>query len=155
MRQRDYKQTKGTKTVATPGFVVDGKGWNGWFIGQKVPIKRRTSPGKLTAEIDHQKVKISYIDNTHDGQTMTAIIAVLGFDQATFIGEGENKGRKLPHDFIVLNHSNKLLNKQNGHYHISMPLPDVSDFTSAKTAVVIWVSQGMDPRPIQIVADWQ
>lgn len=155
MRQRDYKRAKHTKTVATPGFVVDGKGWNGWFAGKTVSINRRTSPGKLTAEINQQLVKITYIDQTPERKTMTATIAVLGFDQETFIGNGENQGRKLKHDFIVLNHNNKILDKQNGHYHTFMSLPDVSGFISPKTAIVIWVSQGMDPKPIQVVADWQ
>jgi hypothetical protein len=155
LRQRDYKQAKHTKTVATPGFVVDGKGWNGWFAGKTVSINQRIAPGELTAEIDHQMVKVSYRSKTPEEQRITATIALLGFGQETYIGKGENQGRKLKHDFIVLNHNNQTLNLQNGRYQASMSLPDVSDFTSTKTAVVIWVSQGMDPKPIQVVADWQ
>lgn len=155
LRQRDYQHFKHIKTVATPGFVVDGKGWNGWFVGQNVPVKQRVSPGKLTAKIGHQSVEITYIDHEQQGQSMTATIAVLGFDQETSIGRGENQGRKLIHDFIVLNHSNKMLSAENNQYHTSMPMPDISRFSSAKTAVVVWISQGMDPQPIQVVADWQ
>ncbi|PCI49233.1 MAG: hypothetical protein COB51_04315 [Moraxellaceae bacterium] len=48
-RQRDYKSLGHSSNVATPGFIMTGKGWNGWFRRHPVPVKPLKSVGILTA----------------------------------------------------------------------------------------------------------
>ncbi len=154
-RQRLYKQLGHTEYVATPGFVVDGQGWNGWFSRHAIPKKQQTSPGKLTVNLaDDDSAEIAYMSTKSADKPLSVTIAILGFDQNTVIKRGENRGHVLKHDFVVLKHITKKVHSKNFTYKTKLTLPDTSEFDSSKRAVVVWISDNINPSPIQVVADW-
>jgi len=153
-RQRLYNRLGHSAYVATPGFIVDGKGWNGWFSKNAVPIHQRTSPGKLTVNLEGNIADITYKPTNLANQSLSVTIAILGFDQQTVIRRGENRGETLTHDFVVLKHTKKVINDKGSIYQSKLQLPNTSKFDSPKRAVVVWISNNNDPSPIQVVADW-
>ena len=99
----------------------------------------------------------------------TAHAALLGFGIETSIKRGENAGRKLIHDFVVIGYEQASLplmayeNQQpakarNEHAVVSvkghLAVPDSKHIKTTRKALVVWVSQSNDPSPIQVAASW-
>jgi hypothetical protein len=153
-RQRRYAQLKHANTIATPGFIVDGKGWNGWFRDQKMPIFKQPSPGKLIAEVNHNAIDISYQPKQSNNQSLSAHVAILSFNQKTHIPKGENHGKTLKHDFIVTDYYQQSLSESGSRFHTQQLITHAAQFNSKEKAIVVWVALPNDPKPIQVVADW-
>jgi len=153
-RQRDYKALGLSPSVATPGFVVSGFGWNGWFRGRSVPVSAPKAVGVLTARIAKSSAHITFNPVVKITAALTVHVAILGFDQITDVKRGENSGKQLPHDFVVMAYDTNALDLQKSGYRKTIKLPDASQYTSKKQALVFWVSQEGDPTPIQVAADW-
>ncbi len=154
-RQRDYKALGLSTSVATPGFVVSGLGWNGWFIGRSVPVSAPKAVGVLTAHLANNSAHITFKPVVKITAALKVHVAILGFDQITNVKRGENSGKQLPHDFVVMAYDNNELNLQKDSYTKTIRLPDASQFTSIRQALVFWISQEGNPTPIQIAADWR
>ncbi len=152
-RQRTYAKLGNSRTVATPGFIVDGKGWQGWFRGKGFPAANIKSPNTLTATIDETQVKVNF-DYTSDNE-LIAHVALLGFGIQTKVKAGENNRRLLNHDFVVIGYQQKemIVNNKSSNV-IDLPFPPVVNVDTARTAMVVWVSTKEDPTPIQVAADW-
>lgn len=150
-RQRDYQQFKHSRNVATPGFMVDGTGWNGWFWKRPLPTTAVKAPGIITAIINDGTAAVKFASPA-GLQDLKLHIALLGFDQSTHIRRGENSGRQLKHDFVVIAYQQQDF-KQDSET-TKTQLPSTGEFSSERQAIVVWLSQGQDPSPIQVVADW-
>jgi len=153
-RQRDYKSLRLSPTVATPGFIAAGKGWNGWFRGNPVPLKPFKAVGVLRANIEDGVAQVSFNPTQDTNQTLQLYVAVLGFNQLTKVMAGENSGKDLPHDFVVMGYKRTEMKVTNGEFSSQLTLPNVSRFISPRKALVFWVSREGDPTPIQVAADW-
>ena len=159
-RQRLYEFLDLSSNVATPGFIFNGKGWNGWFYGQEPSVVNQKSEGLLTAKIIDDYVQISFthiLDKTGSSilnQALNAHVAILGFDVKTKVSGGENKGRELKHDFVVLAYNSQTLFEGQNAAETRMTLPKSSKYKNNKKAIVIWVSKSNNPSPIQAVGDW-
>ncbi len=153
-RQRLYQQLGLAKTIATPGFVLNGQGWNGWFYQQELPITQIESEGVITAELNQKEIDIVFDLKKESTQLLNVHVAVLGFNIVTKITRGENRGKELVHDFVVLGYKNQLMDMAGKLGKSQMRLPDVHRIKSPKQAVVIWVSSMDDPAPIQAAGGW-
>lgn len=158
-RQRQYRSLGHTPNVATPGFVVDGKGWNGWFYHRDLPMARKPSEGRIEATLNGGRVAVNYKPAKALAQPLQISVAILGFDQKTPVPRGENHGRTLHHDFVVLGHFQKtlqpVLSATSKLYQLrESPLPRITGFQSERQAVVVWVNKRSDPSPLAVVADW-
>jgi hypothetical protein len=153
-RQRRYNSLGHARTVATPGFIVNGKGWSGWFRGHNVPLNNSKKVGQLTVNLEQNLADISF-DATKDVPKDGRVhLAILAFDQETAVSRGENKGKQLPHDFVVIGYQTMSMAKVNNSLRAKLNLPNVDKFESSKKALVAWVSNGIDPSPIQATGDW-
>ncbi len=153
-RQRDYKALRLSSTVATPGFIVAGEGWSGWFRRKTVPLKSFKAVGVLTANIKENVAQVSFNPIQDQNQTLQLYVAILGFDQKTKVMAGENSGKELPHDFVVMAYKRTNMEQTHGQFSSRITLPNVSRFNSPRKALVFWVSRNGDPSPIQVAADW-
>ncbi len=153
-RQKDYKRLGLSPTVATPGFIVAGEGWNGWFRRQPVPLKPVKAVGVLTANIERNEAHVSFNPIQDYKQTLQLYVAILGFDQKTRVFAGENSGKELPHDFVVIGYKRTAMEKAKGQFTAQLTLPNVDRFNSPRKALVFWVCHQGDPSPIQVAADW-
>ena len=91
-------------------------------------------------------------------ESLSFHVAILGFDVKTTVTKGENSGRELTHDFVVLAYDSQTLFKGevNGEVieQARMALPDSSKYKENKKAIVVWVSKSNNPTPIQAVGGW-
>ena len=147
--------------MATPGFIVSGVGWNGWFRGRPVPVKPYQAVGVLTAQINDESsmtemgsAKITFQPTIKAQGVLQVHVAVLGFNQITNVKRGENSGKNLPHDFVVMGYNSVPLKLEKNKLSTHINLPDTRQFTSTKKALVFWVSELNNPSPIQVAANW-
>lgn len=163
-RQRSYQQLGHARNVATPGFVVNGKGWNGWFRQKAVPHQPGLVKVNLKAIIDSYKVNVTF--DAIGKRRVRVHVAILGFGINIPVKHGENRGLELAHDFVVVGYENTVLKGVNGKFSADLRLPTVLETLSnvetkletrvnaKRQSIVVWVSEQYDVAPIQAVAGW-
>ena len=105
-RQRLYSANSNSRSVYTPQFLVDGAEWRGFFrpFGKKLPSSSEKL-GRLKATINNDEFDVRYkTDTPQNMKRLSLNIAITGTGITTKIRRGENKGRTLTHDFVVLAH---------------------------------------------------
>ncbi len=152
-RQRDYRRSGRIGVVYTPEFVVNGREWRGWLGTNGVNLSSEQKVGTLEARVvPEKKIMVRFTPVSDIGeQRLVAHVAVLGFDLNSRIGGGENSGRTLAEDFVVLGTSSA---SSNTEMKWNLPWPEVRYGDTERKAVVIWVSLEDDPAPIQAVGGW-
>jgi hypothetical protein len=75
-------------------------------------------------------------------------VARLGFDLSTKVKAGENSGRKLRHDFVVL--SLERAPMQAGKAQSKLPV----DSPDTRTALAAWITAPGELEPIQATGGW-
>lgn len=79
-------------------------------------------------------------------------LSLLGGNLESDVKRGENRGRKLRHDFAVLHFATAALTNVEGRYTASLPLPEKT--TDAPIALAAWINAGNAKPPIQAVGGW-
>ena len=153
-RQRDYVRTGHVGSVYTPGFVVDGREWRGWFRGGKPDLSPGAKVGTLSLSMDGGASVRLRFDPVGRPQTaaLRAHLAVLGFGLSTPVHGGENAGRVLREDFVVLGYRGTA--QASNEREWTLALPETVPAETSRRALAAWVSAGDDPAPIQAVAGW-
>ncbi|MCW8885436.1 MAG: DUF1223 domain-containing protein [Motiliproteus sp.] len=148
-RQRLLKQKGQIKAVYTPGWVVDGQEWRGFFRGRPLPSQQTRDGGVLKAKRNGQQLMIDYQPASAPKGSLTAHVSILGFDLHSDIARGENRGLSLEHQFVVLD---KQLMKGDGVW--SFQLPALASNGNGRKALVVWIDQPGMSQPMQVVAGW-
>ncbi|NHO67044.1 DUF1223 domain-containing protein [Aestuariicella hydrocarbonica] len=146
-RQRLYQIHGRSNAVYTPGFMLSGKEWTGWFQNPALPELPSGSPGQLIVKRDGRNLEARF---TSDGDYRALVlnVAVLGCDLVTEIKKGENSGLLMDQDFVVLSH--QTYKSSDGSWDVHLPKTSVE----GTRAVAFWVSEAMDPVPIQATGGW-
>jgi hypothetical protein len=144
-RQRDYAARWKAESVYTPGFVLDGA-----ESRAQVPRRSEAAVGTLQLKTDGTEAHVSFKPAKTDGSGYDVNMATLGFDLSSKIAAGENSGRKLSHDFVVLS-LQKIEAKAGAAeviFKIDRSRPDKIG------ALAAWVTYPGDPTPIQATGGW-
>ncbi len=141
-RQYLYSETWKSESVYTPGFVLDGREWP----GRSVPTVSTEKPGVLKLSIKDQKIVAEYASTNGAANDADLHIATLGFDLTTKVGAGENSGRNLNQDFVVLSLANKKMSRGKSE------IPFVADPRAG--AVAAWITAPNHIEPVQAVGGW-
>lgn len=149
-RQRQYAKEKSLRAVYTPGFVYNGTEWRKWYTSRKINFPEGSSPGVLRLKLDGSKARIDFAPTTELGKKLQVNIALLGFDLETQVRAGENRGKKLPHDFVVLGMSQSNATRQKDGYSTTVTLPPPIQ-EARQYGVVAWVNSPGKQLPIQAV----
>lgn len=152
-RQRSYKRFKHTRNIATPGFVVNGKGWNGWFARRALPMEPMKNKGELSAELNSTNLSVSFISE-QSFRSPYVHTAILGFGTKTKIPRGENAGKTLDHDFVIVGYHKDKLRNDKGNWTKNTYLPPTVDVEMDRMALVVWITDLDDPYPIQALGGW-
>jgi len=145
-RQRLYVREGLVSQVYTPGFVVSSREWRGWFSGdRKWPLTTEPA-GVLTAKLENEHLVVNYSDG--DGQYLLNI-AYLGLGLSSAVKSGENHGRLLAHDFVVLD-----LVRQPGKGRWETNLPPLPSAGQQQSAIAIWLSPQDSLQVIQAVGGY-
>jgi hypothetical protein len=143
-RQRAYAATWRSGTVYTPGFVLNGAEWRGPALDEIPAAGGRA--GILNATVSQAKAVVVTFQPAHRAPAWEAHIAVLGLDLATRVKAGENSGRDLRHDFVVLSHEVKAMRSDGNYYRAEAKLTVPP---GTKTALAVWVSEAGKLAPVQ------
>ncbi len=150
-RQYALKRSGAIESIYTPGWVVDGKEWKGFFLGQAFPTPPSRQGGTLKVEVnDDRQVIVSYQDdpNTTGSESITAHLVLLSFNQISEVTSGENSGKKLAHDFVASQALKSV--KPIPEWHFSLP----HTTPSTQKAMVVWLTSSNDPQPLQATGGW-
>ncbi|WP_101758125.1 DUF1223 domain-containing protein [Oceanicoccus sp. KOV_DT_Chl] len=158
LRQRQHARQGNVRQVYTPGFVVNGAEWKGWYRQQRLPKlssgDSEQRPGNLSLQLKQNTFTATFDPaalNAGVNQVATLSIAILGFDLSTDIKAGENKGRELKHDFVVL----ALQHYRSNDMQWQGELPEVDKARQqTQQALAAWVSTSTAIKPLQAVAGW-
>ncbi len=145
LRQYRYKQDGNINVVYTPGFLVNGQEWQGWR-SSSIPLANKQA-GVLSVKIQKQRLSAEYKSNSK--QPLQLHVAILGFDIKTSVEAGENRGRNLEQQFLVLTHNQTISNQNVWQTN----LPTVSH-SADKYGFVAWVSSPDNQKPIQATGGW-
>lgn len=151
-RQRDYARVGALRTVYTPGFVVNGEEWRGRFRSRMLKTEDRQA-GKLSAEGDASALRIRFEPAQTSNTALQIHVARLGFNLHTDVGAGENSGRKLQHDFVVLGYKEAALKQDGAGYSASVRLPPARQ-SASKEGVALWVTRNGNLQPLQAAGGW-
>jgi hypothetical protein len=150
-RQRQYAQLGYARSVYTPGFFTNGREWRGWFRKPRLGEAATRKAGILKVSLSPQTLTATYQPVQASQAALQLHVAVLGFDIRSSITRGENSGKTLTHDFVVLawKKSDPTLD---GHWQIKREALDLSqDYAHA---LAVWVSSADDPAPLQATGGW-
>ena len=81
----------------------------------------------------------------------TLNVAILGFGLQTPIKAGENRGKLLEHDFVVLGY--RQYASQNGQWQGELPVAPLRQ-DAARLAIAAWVSSKSGQQPLQALGGW-
>ena len=147
-RQRRYQAEGGVRSVYTPGFVLNGSEWRGWFSGQPLPTET-TPSGLLSVDVTNGQISASYRSEKNTQEALELHVALLGFDLTTKIAGGENRGKSLTHQFVVLQHVSAVSDRNEWMLAVPEHLGDVK-----KRALAIWITQPDRQQPLQATGGW-
>ena len=145
-RQSRYASLKRASTVYTPAFMVNGDSWRRGLFSNKLP-GTNSSAGKLIATINGSSVMAKYISEKKYTHPLKINVAVLGMDLTSHIERGENAGRTAKHDFVVVGFDSA----ESDELRWNLQLPKLHYPKAKKYALTIWVSEGDNPTPLQVV----
>jgi len=143
-RQYSYRNKGYTSGVYTPGFFVNSKEWRGWYNNSENDIKTKVM-GILSLKVKNKNIEVSYSKKGN----YQIHVALLGFALETKVARGENKGKLLKHDFVVLNMQSYF--SKNSSINIQM-LP--SNTKAKKYALVAWITPINSMQTLQSVGGW-
>lgn len=155
-RQREYRHQGYSQGVYTPGVMLAGEEWRRWRRS-KSPATQDSKAGSLALNVENNAFMASFKPVGGQSPRRPRLhIALLGMGLSSEIRAGENRGKKLDHDFVVLAH--KIYDAKSTQWRGTLPKVGaqkaVLQKQAAQLAIAAWVSDGSDVRPLQAVGGW-
>jgi hypothetical protein len=148
-RQQTYAENWKAEIVYTPAFVLNGREWR----NATVPVVNDAAPGLLKATVQGSDgVMISFEPANGSSEKFDVYLARLGFGINVNVRAGENNGRSLKHDFVVLSLVHERMGSGTQELHFA-PAPE-SAARPERTALASWVTKEGDITPLQAVGGW-
>jgi hypothetical protein len=148
-RQYEYSARWKSSSVYTPGFVLNGREWR----NSGVPAASGEKAGVLKMVVaDANSVTASFSPESGDKRKFDLHVARLGSELRINVKAGENSGRKLLHDFVVLS----LVKEQmtSDARQVRLPPSPVPHAAETRPAIVAWITEAGQLEPIQAVGGW-
>lgn len=151
-RQQRYAAAWRGASVYTPGFVLNGREWRGWFQREELPAPPPTKVGRLAVEIENEQARVSFTPVSNNSDSLQLELALLGGELESDVKRGENSGRKLRHDFTALHFVTAPMRADGPRFTASVSL-SVKTPTSPR-AIAAWVTRGNAQPPLQATGGW-
>ena len=151
-RQSDYASLLRTGSVYTPEFIRNGEEWTDWSRNPQVAKTDRSRAGILSVtSADDKTLSISYRSDEHTN--FEAHVALLGCGITNKIGGGENNGRQLQHDFVVLSQKSQIMRNDAGAFRTSITV-DSSNKDVPQKAIAVWITREKQLVALQATGGW-
>jgi hypothetical protein len=148
-RQANYSARWKSDGVYTPAFVLDGVAWRN---SAGLPRAATETTGVLKIVINGDRVTAAFKPATDAPRPYEIHLARLGFALGKEVTAGENSGRKLVHDFVVLELMNEAMNS--GMKEVRLPVEPAKGAPNPRSAIAAWVTEAGKIEPIQAVGGW-
>ncbi|MGB0849145.1 MAG: DUF1223 domain-containing protein [Thiolinea sp.] len=150
-RQRRHVAAGNVRQSYTPGVVLNGEEWRGHLRGVRQWDAAGKRAGILKAVLgDDNKLAVNFSPASADyfsQQELTLNVAYLGMGLETAVKRGENAGRTLRHDFVVLHHHQERVDAQAQKWRLQ--LGTAPDEGQQQTAIAVWLSEPDTQKIIQ------
>ncbi len=152
-RQRHYAAAWRSSSVYTPGFVLNGREWRGWTRRDGLPAPPSGTAGKLRVTLrDPAHADVIFTLTNGAPKALRVELALLGANLESNVKRGENSGRNLRHDFVVVHLATAALAGDGQRLTASLQLPENGAATPA--ALAAWVTSGDAQPPLQATGGW-
>ena len=152
-RQRAYAQRWRSENIYTPGFVLNGKEWRDWSGRKEAPKSSGARAGVLTvSSSDTNRWQVSFATTLADGAKYEVQAALLAFGLNSDVKAGENRGRRLNHDFAVVSVAKAPLIRSGGIVEGSLVFPVRRN--TGNLALAVWITQAGRLEPLQATGGW-
>lgn len=145
-QQYSYRRNGNIKSVYTPGWLVNGEEWRGFFQRRTLPLNTLQKGGQLHATLNNLRVNVTY-KPLHNQNQLTAHSALIGFNHKSQVTAGENNGRSFTHQFVVLDKQSK----QQDKFNWTFSLPEMTK--GQRYALAVWIT-APNLKPLQVTAGW-
>ena len=154
-RQRAYGQLWHSENIYTPEYVLNGREWRGWFTGKSGPKSSGERVGVLTVvSADTNHWQVSFVPEKIADYHYQVHAALLAGGIVSDVKVGENRGRRLNHDFAAVQLLQTGMTSGNGIVRGKFPL-NPAGFKSGKTsALVVWVTKAGEFQSLQATGGW-
>jgi hypothetical protein len=153
-RQRRYAGTWRSESVYTPSFVVNGGEWRSWFGNRTLPAASSAKIGKLRATLTSgTEVAATFVPESTQPQRLQIHAALLGVNLESDVKRGENSGRRLHHDFVVLQLATGQMIADANRWAGSTSFPKESS-GEKPGAFAAWITAGEVGQIIQATGGW-
>ena len=152
-RQRGYGAAWGIESIYIPNFVVNGREWRGWLGGETMPVRRENAGNLRVILTDRKQVEAAFIPIGTPPPSLQLEVALLGSDLASDVKRGENRGRKLQHDFVVLSLARIDMRSASDRWSGTVSLSSGAN-VDKPTALAAWVKSGETGVPLQATGGW-
>jgi len=156
-RQRTHAQAWGSGRVYTPGFVLNGKEWRGFFTRRSLPKRPESATGVLMAtrgKKDAWRIVFKPTSTAKRENRWTIHAAILGSGLKTEVKAGENRGRTLHHEFTVLMFLQGDMARKGAEFSSTLVLSPPEKDASSRLAAAFWVCPSNTQIPAQAVGGW-
>jgi hypothetical protein len=144
-RQRLYSASWSRGSVYTPCFILNGQEWQGWFHGEAPPEVLRVNVGNLEAKVEGDRVDVRFTPAMKSSEYVV-FVAPLAMQASSDVRTGENRGRHLTHDFVVLSLVSARVESRGSAFGATLQV-----LMSGARAVAVWITAQNSPVPIQAV----
>jgi hypothetical protein len=154
-RQRTYAQLWRSENIYTPEFVLNGREWHNWFSGKNGPKSDGNRVGILTvASAASNRWEVSFVPEKISDARYELHAALLAGGIISDIKAGENKGRRLNHDFAVVNLLQIGMTDRNGVATGKFILDPARFRSNTTLALTVWVTLAGQIEPVQTTGGW-
>jgi len=151
-RQLSYAESWHSENVYTPAFVVNGKEWTGWTISKDGPRQSGEKTGLLTASsVEPDRWKVIFQPEGATNLAYEVHAALLANGVSSDVKAGENRGRRLNHDFAAVRFVTVPMRRVDGAWQGQFVLSQPSTSPAGDAAIAIWVTEKERLEAVQAV----
>jgi len=153
-RQHAYAGAWQSDSVYTPGFVLNGKEWRGWSRSKTVPSSTVKAGVLKVTTSDLKNWDVSFTPFTPSNESYEVHAVLLASGLTSDVKAGENKGRHLEHDFIVISLNGCLLKPDGNSVQGRFELKLANKEQARAGALAIWVTHAGRLETLQATGGW-
>jgi hypothetical protein len=154
-RQRAYAQLWHSENIYTPEFILNGREWHNWFTGKNGPKSDGRMAGVLTVtSTDTNRWQAVFKPEKISEARYEIHAALLAGGMVSDVQAGENGGRRLNHDFVVVNlvQTGMTASDEGTKGKFILDAPRLN--TGKTLALAVWVTRAGELEPLQATGGW-
>ena len=154
-RQRAYAAHWRSENIYTPGFVLNGQEWRDWSGRKDAPKFSGAKAGVLTvSSSDTNHWRVSFAPTLPGGANYEIQAALLAGGLNSDVRAGENRGRRLNHDFVVVAILKASVIRRGEIAQGVFTLPVRRTTPESSLALAVWVTHVGRLEPLQATGGW-